>query len=84
MPLILIVAAILAAASSGLLGLAWPRSSTGGQRVSATVMAIAALAGLCGAAMSLLQPASLSASLPWPVASNPAVGIDALGSFFLV
>jgi len=84
MALTLILTAIVLAAVSGAPGLLCARSSNLGQRLSAGLMGLGALAGLAGALWGLLADASELSAFPWPAVGNASVGLDALSAFFLV
>lgn len=72
------------AALSGLPGLFLARSSVWGERSAAAFMAVAALAGLTGAAGGLCGNSGATSFFPWPAAGNGLVGLDPLSAFFLV
>ena len=82
--LILILLAIAMSAMSGLPGLVLGRSSRGGERIAAAGMAVAACAGLAGAAGGFLRNGVETFALKWPAVGGGSVGLDALSAFFLV
>ncbi|MDO9632237.1 MAG: proton-conducting transporter membrane subunit, partial [Humidesulfovibrio sp.] len=84
MALTLILTAIALAAVSGAPGLLCARSSNLGQRLSAGLMGLGALAGLAGALWGLLADAFELSAFPWPAVGDATVGLDALSAFFLV
>lgn len=84
MPLTLILTAIGLAAVSGTPGLFCARSSPLGQRLSAGLMGLGALAGLTGALWGLLADVLEVSTMPWPAMGNASMGVDALSAFFLV
>ncbi len=78
--------AIAFAAASGLPSLAMRRGSRKGQVVATSGMLLAAVLGIAGALLALLQPGSIRAlpALPWPAGNLPGMRIDPLSAFFLV
>ena len=80
----LTILAIVLTAASGLPGLFVARSSARGERIAAAFMTCGTLAGLVGAAGTLIVGGLPTAFFPWPAAGNAVVGLDALSAFFLV
>jgi len=81
----LVLLALFLSAFSGLPGLFFPRRSSGGERVAAALMGVAALLGLAGAVGAALGWDGPAVRVfPWFAVGTPEVGLDALSAFFLV
>ncbi|VGO20615.1 proton-conducting transporter transmembrane domain-containing protein [Pontiella sulfatireligans] len=84
LPILLVLGSAALSALSGLPALLLPRRSAAGQRIAATLMCAAAMAGLGGVALVFLHGTD-AAVLPWQAlgVAMPVVA-DALSAFFLV
>ena len=81
----LVLWATVLAAFSGLPGLFFPRRSSGGERVAAVLMSLAAALGLAGAGGSFFTDGAVPVrTLIWPALGSAEVGLDPLSAFFLV
>ncbi len=84
MPLVLILTAMVLMTFSGVPGLFSKKTASWGQ-MSATTLALSGMAaGMTGACLGLFSPSSPSFPFPWPTMENVFIGLDRLGSFFLM
>ncbi len=84
MPLTLVLAGIVLAASSGLLALLPPRRGTVVQGIWTSVFLAGCASALAGAVWELAAPISHNALFPWPAFGGGIVSLDALSAFFII
>jgi hydrogenase-4 component B len=85
MSLVLILAAITAAALSGLPGLFVRSRSVGGQWIAVALMVAAAVGGLTGAGLGLVPHETRTVILSFTVmGGHPGLAVDSLSAFFLI
>ncbi len=80
----IILFAIVLMAISGLPGVCFARSAIRWSRIAAAAMATGAILGLFAALPFLLAEQHSQIDIPWPVAGDVVLSIDALSAFFLI
>jgi hydrogenase-4 component B len=81
----LVVLALLACLSSGVVGLFFSRRTGTGQHVTTVIMALGCLLGLTGVGAHWSSPVSSEIVFPWPIPGGLFhIGIDGLSALFLV